>query len=57
MTTRIPAKEACEQGVCTCGHPAGHHDDEPHGCWDCDCESWSQNDWPDDDADAEVETP
>jgi len=29
-------------GECVdCGHPAGHHDDEPAGCWDCDCTAWS----------------
>lgn len=32
---------------CDCGHPAGHHDDEPAGCWDCDCEAWHVTQAPD----------
>jgi hypothetical protein len=22
---------------CVCGHSAGHHDDPPMGCWECQC--------------------
>lgn len=28
---------------CVCGHSAGHHDDEPAGCWECSCEAWHGN--------------
>jgi hypothetical protein len=36
-----------DAGMCRCGHPPGHHDDEPAGCWECDCEAWhgSRTDW------------
>lgn len=30
------------ESVCVCGHGSGHHDDEPYGCWHCDCESWDR---------------
>jgi site-specific DNA-methyltransferase (adenine-specific) len=33
---------ADEPWICVCGHEAGHHDDEPHGCWDCACEAWER---------------
>lgn len=44
-TVRYEAKEPTFAMVrdCVCGHPPGHHDDEPHGCWDCACEAWQEN--------------
>jgi hypothetical protein len=34
-------KKWLSETVCECGDPAGHHDDEPAGCWDCECSGYT----------------